>query len=271
MGEERICMACGRPLSGRQRKWCDRSDCDGWDAVHPPVTRTCECGRTFDTYKGSGKNKCPICSRYMVERTCIQCGNTFTIGESRDFLWCEGRDLRIEDEEVDGEWKSTYYRKIDGEWKQTTGESCYDKFFRENPQPDYFKDDRDLKRKGHCFRCKKELDDNQIEFGYCSATCDAVYQVRTQSRKNELEGNIRDKEGEIAAKVFNYAWIRQWFELHPSHAKRRNYADSEYQEEYRRVYQRESRHMDIRKKLGLPFDELIPRNFPETTELPIRI
>jgi hypothetical protein len=270
MGEERICMACGRPLSGGQRKWCDRPDCDGWDAVHPPVTRTCECGRTFDTYKGSGKKKCDICSRNMVERICIQCGNKFTIAESRDFLWCEGRDLRIEDEEVDGELTLTYYHKIDGEWKRTTSERCYDRFFRLNPQPDYFKDDKKLKRNGLCFGCKKELDDEQREFGYCSAACDAVYQVRTKFRINGLRESIREKEGTVAAKVFNYAWIRQWFDLHPNHGERRVRADKGYQEEYRREYQRELRHMKIRKKLGIPLDASIPRDIPETTELPIK-
>ena len=62
MTNERKCLACGRPLTGRQRKWCSRSDCGGWEAVHPPTTLKCvSCGSTFETYVGSGDTECKSC------------------------------------------------------------------------------------------------------------------------------------------------------------------------------------------------------------------
>lgn len=62
MTNERKCLACGRPLTGRQRKWCSRSDCGGWEAVHPPTTLKCvSCGSTFETYVGSGYTECKSC------------------------------------------------------------------------------------------------------------------------------------------------------------------------------------------------------------------
>ncbi len=30
-----FCLACGRPLTGRQRKWCSNDDCEGYYALHP--------------------------------------------------------------------------------------------------------------------------------------------------------------------------------------------------------------------------------------------
>jgi DNA-directed RNA polymerase subunit RPC12/RpoP len=35
MTNERKCLACGRPLTGRQRKWCSNDDCEGYYALHP--------------------------------------------------------------------------------------------------------------------------------------------------------------------------------------------------------------------------------------------
>ncbi len=67
MTNQRKCHACGRPLTGRQRKWCKRSDCGGWESVHPPITIECtKCGSNFETYRGSSHSKCPSC-RYHPE------------------------------------------------------------------------------------------------------------------------------------------------------------------------------------------------------------
>ncbi|MFW9887512.1 MAG: hypothetical protein ACFFER_04980 [Candidatus Thorarchaeota archaeon] len=57
-----LCLACGRPLFGRQKKWCGRDDCGGWNAVHPPTILKCiSCGTNFETYVGSGYTKCESC------------------------------------------------------------------------------------------------------------------------------------------------------------------------------------------------------------------
>jgi hypothetical protein len=34
--KQRFCLACGRPLTGRQRKWCSNDDCEGYIALLPP-------------------------------------------------------------------------------------------------------------------------------------------------------------------------------------------------------------------------------------------
>jgi hypothetical protein len=60
--KQRYCLVCGRPLTGRKRKYCGHPDCGGWSAAHPATTEVCvSCSEVFDTYVGSGREKCPMC------------------------------------------------------------------------------------------------------------------------------------------------------------------------------------------------------------------
>jgi hypothetical protein len=236
-GKERKCLACGRPLTGRKRKWCGQ--CRGWEALHPPVTIKCECGNPIETYKGSGRTTCGECLAAAIPiKTCIECGEEYAYGGP--FPWC--------------------------------GSSCYYKYFEKNPQPDYFKKDRELTRRGLCFGCSKQLADENRSFGFCSATCHAIYRVRSRYRHEDLKEQILEEKGEFAAWIYQYVWGKQFLDVHPDQSHRWDNTTPEYQKEYRNAYGKESRRMKIRKQLGLPEDALLPESsIPETTELPIKL
>jgi hypothetical protein len=61
-----FCLACNRPLFGRQRKWCDNDDCGGWNDLHPRIVRQCSvCKNITETYAGSGyETVCQGCSNF---------------------------------------------------------------------------------------------------------------------------------------------------------------------------------------------------------------
>jgi len=244
----RTCLACGRPLTGRQKKWCKRPDCSGWELLHPHIMETCACGETFETYKGL-QDKCPKCRpippETLVTRTCIQCGKEFTCSERRDpnWIWCNG--------------------------------FCYERYMQENPQPDYFPREREFWKNGLCFECGTTLSPDQRRQGYCSARCHAIYRARMPYRQEEQRARIAAEGHPELVKVFNYVLTTQWWEAHPNGAREWPGGGTEqareYDKEYRLEYSRESVRMATRKKLGLPEDALLPDRTPTTTELPIKL
>ncbi len=71
--KRKTCLACGRPLNGRQRKWCHRDDCGGWASVHPFIAVECvRCGQSYERKKGYHKdNICRKCwDGKLLEHPC---------------------------------------------------------------------------------------------------------------------------------------------------------------------------------------------------------
>ncbi len=241
--EKRVCLACGRPLTGRKKKWCGRPDCGGWEAVHPPIVLQCECGQVYQTYKGSGRTKCPSCyakenKPSLEERICVECGSTFTRPENNDFLWCNGY--------------------------------CYDRYFKKHPQPDYFASERERVEAGLCAVCSNPLVD---EFGCCSAGCYAILRARIKFRESLQKTRILASQGKDYEKVKGYEMLTQWFRFIEEHLWRPYgyIVTEEYSQEYQEVARKESRRMAIRMKLGLAEDAPIPdKLLPLTTELPLK-
>lgn len=66
--KRKTCLACGRLLTGRQRKWCSRSDCGGRASLHPFITVECvRCGRSYEREKGYHEdNICRSCSDWKL-------------------------------------------------------------------------------------------------------------------------------------------------------------------------------------------------------------
>jgi hypothetical protein len=253
--KKRTCLACGRPLTGRQQKWCGHPDCGGWEAVHPLIMIECElCGETFQYRKGYERTKCYSCERIGYPRSdhrsmeiCIECGGSFDtwnkgFGDA-GVLWCSKK--------------------------------CERKYFQRNPPPDYFAEDRLRARKNLCFYCGEFLFSEKVptwghKIGFCSVECDAAYNARERFRRRIDEQRLLQKEGSEKAGAFSIARSYQWRALH---VDRRLYIDTpEYQEEYNSIYDLEARKLSIRMKLGLPENAPLPEKIiPLTTEIPIKL
>ncbi len=241
--EKRTCLACGRPLTGRKKKWCGHPDCGGWESLHPRITITCSCGQAFETYRDSGVELCFSCKQTkgipenpITKRVCIQCGAEYELPKSQGYLWCCG--------------------------------DCYHRYFRQNPQPEYYEEYKILKEQGLCYVCKSPVSEGQEERGVCSPECEGIFRVRDRIRIGMIRQRIQRENDVLAAKLFDYVYGKQWLEVSGALP-----LDEEYIERYKRGYADERKRVKLRELLDLSYDaeiSLDEKTIPTTTELPIQ-